>query len=434
MTIYCCASGGPFGLEPVMQAGPGLALALILLTPLIWAAPAALLTAELATALPAEGGYYVWVRRAFGSFGGFLCGWWTWIYTCVDAALYPVLFATFVSKLLETLGYAPFDNPWVKWGVGMAMVIPLTWLNVRGTRQVGFSTSFFALLFLIPFAILVALGLPHLFANPSAAVHPFAAAGKPLSGAISLGLYTIMWNYLGWDSLSTVAEEVEDPQRSYPKALLIAFLLTIAVYLLPVVIGAVVRPNYASWDEGTWVEVARAVGGKGLAIAMIVAGVFSSSALFSSTLLGASRVPYVLATDKLLPDAFSRLHPKYATPWLAVLASAVVYSILSYQTFGSLIAIDVIVYSVGLLLEFAALVALRRREPDLPRPYKIPGGWPILALVVLLPTGLIVFAIVNSVFFDEEYGWKSAAMSAAALATGPVVYWLNARYRLRTER
>lgn len=434
MTIFCCASGGPFGLEPVMQAGPGLALVLILVMPLIWAVPAALMTAELASALPEEGGYYVWVRRAFGAFGGFLCGWWTWIYTCVDAALYPVLFATFISKLLETFGYAAIEDPWIKWGVGMAMVVPLTWLNVRGTRLVGFSTVVFAVLFLAPFAVVVALGLPHLFANPSAMTHPFSAAGKPLSEAISVGLYTIMWNYLGWDSLSTVAGEVENPQRSYPRALLIAVSLTVAVYLLPTMVGAVLRPDYANWGDGTWVEVARAAGGQGLAIAMIVAGVFSASALFSSTLLGASRVPFVLAEHKLLPGAFSRLHPKYGTPWMAILASAVVYSALSYKSFSSLVAIDVIVYAAGLLLEFAALVALRRREPALERPYKIPGGWPGLALVVLLPTALTVFAIVDSVFFDSEYGARSAIMAAIALATGPVVYFLNRWGYLRSTK
>src|SRR6185436_1385404 len=92
MTFFLDVSGGPFGLESLMQSGPGMAILLILITPFIWAAPAALMTAELASAIPTEGGYYVWVKRCMGPFWSFVCGWWTWVYSWVDVAIYPVLF------------------------------------------------------------------------------------------------------------------------------------------------------------------------------------------------------------------------------------------------------------------------------------------------------------------------------------------------------
>ncbi|RYD39087.1 MAG: amino acid permease, partial [Verrucomicrobiaceae bacterium] len=90
LTVFCCVSGGPYGLEETIQnAGPGLGILLILIVPIVWALPDALMTAELASAIPEEGGYVVWVRRAMGPFWGFINAWWTWMYALIDATIYP---------------------------------------------------------------------------------------------------------------------------------------------------------------------------------------------------------------------------------------------------------------------------------------------------------------------------------------------------------
>ncbi len=420
-TIYFCVSGGPFGLEQTMQSGAGLGLLLILLTPFIWAAPAAMMTAELASAIPEEGGYYIWAKRALGPFWGFLCGWWTWLYSWVDCALYPTLFAGYVSSLLNLYGHdLQLDNHGIlKWAIGLVVIIPFTWLNIRGTKQVGQSALWMVGLLLAPFLVMVCLGIPLLIAHPARAVQPFVPHGQSLGAAFNSGLFVVMWNYLGWDSMSTVAGEVENPQRAFPRALAIGIPLVLASYLLPTLIGIVAVPDPSAWQESSWPTIVAAVGGRWLAVWVTIAGLIGAAGLFSATLLAASRIPFVIAEDGFLPSWLTRLHPRFGTPTAAILISAAIYTILSFKSFASLEVLDVTIYSSALLIEFAALLALRKKAPDMPRPYRIPGGWFGVVLVALLPTAMIVFAVVNQA---HEEGIGAIWWAVAALATGPLIY------------
>lgn len=260
------------------------------------------------------------------------------------------------------------------------------------------------------------------------------APGSSFIQAAGAGLYVAMWNYLGWDDLSTIAGEVENPQKTFPRALLIAVCLTVAVYLLPTLVGLVALPDFASWEEGTWTKVAQAIGGSWLGILIVGAGLFSAMGLFASTLLASSRIPFVLGEDGWLPSAVTQLHPKYGTPWIAILISAVVYTTLSFQTFQSLIVIDVLLDSAAIVLELIALAVLRWKEPDLPRPYKIPGGWFGIGYVLLCPIAIVAFAVYYSVFLDEELGIRSLWMALIALATGPIFYWIVSRRKRSSSR
>jgi len=443
--IYFCVSGGAFGLEPVVQLGPGLAILLILVTPIIWSAPAALMTAELACAIPEEGGYYVWVKRALGQPWGFLCGWWSWVFTWVDVAIYPTLFAVYVGRFLEVLGYAPAiaDHPNLKWGIGLVIIVPLTLLNLLGTKLAGESSLAFFVILLAPFVALVALGMSRVLMSPSATIHPFVATGDGAKNAFGVGLFALMWNYLGWDSISTVAGEVRDPQKTFSRALAIGVPLVAASYLLPVLVGVVVLRDSKLWDDGAWVQVASLVGGKWLAISIAAAGIVSSAGLFGATLLTGSRIPFVLAEDGFLPKSVAKLHPRFGTPWVAILTSAVFYTAFSYGSFKDLAVIDVVLYSAALILEFIALAVLRRKEPNMPRPFRIPGGSFGIACVCLAPTALIVFACVSR--FQEkgevalgfghvmERGQVAMWTSAIALASGPVVWLLGRWWQNRTS-
>jgi amino acid transporter len=410
-------------LEEAVQNGPGTAILLILLLPFVWALPAALMTAELSSAIPAEGGYYVWVRRAMGPFWGFLCGWWTWVYTWVDVAIYPVMFATYVQTLLKLFGFgAAMDgNPLLKWGIGMAMILPLTLLNIRGIKVVGQTAIAFSVAMLAPFVVLIALGLPKLLADPSAAVTPRFVGESP-GQAFTAGLLLVMWNYLGWDSMSTVAGEVDNPKRSFPRALLIGVPLVTLTYLLPVLVGIPVLRDPAAWEEGAWTEVARLIGGSPLAIAVALGGVISAAGLFSSTLLAGSRVPFVIAEDRVLPSGLTRLHPNYGTPWVAILVSSVFYSIFSFGNLQQLAEVDVIVYSAGLILESIALLILRYREPELPRPYRIPGGWTGAVLVAIVPKVILVLAMWDALRPGAENRGTTILFTSLALLSGPAMW------------
>ncbi|MBS1716644.1 MAG: APC family permease [Armatimonadetes bacterium] len=379
-SIFFVVSGGPFGIEETVQkAGISTALLMIAIVPFVWAIPAALMSAELGSAIPREGGYYWWVHRAFGPFAGFLCAAWSWMYSWVDVAIYPVLFATYVGKFAHIGHMTPLMN----WLLGLGILVPMTLLNLRGALQVGLSSLLFLAVLLVPFIALIFRGFGQ--GGP-------VAMSDVSHAAIAPALYAVMWNYLGWDSLSTVLGEVEGPKRTFPKALLLTIPIVILLYLLPVWAGWQVMPDAAKWEDGAWLAILEKAGGPTLYALGGAAAVVYCAGLTMSTMLGASRLPMVLAEDGIFPKWLGAKHPRFGTPWAAIVVSAVFYFVLSFQSFQSLAELDVIIYSAALLLEFGALVALRR-DAELERPFRIPGGLFTVLLTALAPVVLVGFAL-----------------------------------------
>lgn len=376
------------------------------------------MSAELASAIPEEGGYYIWVRRALGPFCAYLCGWWTWLYAWVDVAIYPGLFAVNCANLLRTLGVSThFDeSPFLKWSVGLIIIIPLTWLNIRGTKKVGDVSLGFMAVLLLPFVAMVALGLPRVFADVRTPFLPLVADGESLRSALNVGLFSVMWNYLGWDSITTVSAEIEQPERTLPRALIVGVLIVIASYFLPALVGLAYQPDPSLWKEGSWTTVAKFVGGRWLAVAVAFTGMLSSAGLFSATLLASSRIPFVLAQDGFLPRGVTKLSQRYGTPTVAILISAFFYTIFSYSSLANLKVVDVILYSFALSFEFVALVVLRIREPNLPRPYRIRGGLTGVILLSIAPMALVVFAIINQISETKGEAMKLTAICLALVA------------------
>lgn len=428
MAIFFCVAGGPFGLESLVQeSGPTIAVILIVVTPIFWGAPVALMTAELASALPSEGGYYVWVERAFGPFFGFQCAWWTWIYSWIDVAIYPVQFTEYVGTTADLLHLPHLwseSHPWLRWLLGLLVVIPCTILNIRGAKPVGKTALILGLLTLAPFVAFFIAGLNGVHSLPSLPLDP-----RVTRQAFGSGLFIVMWNYLGWDSMSTIAEEVQEPSRTFPKAILIAMPIIVATYLVPVLVGWSANSDTRAWGEGSWPTLALRIGGPTLAISVAVAAVFAQVGQFMSNLLGVSRAPMTLAQENRLPSFLGKLHPRYGTPWLAVLSSAAIYTVLSFQAFQDLVKFDVLVYSGGLLLELGALAWLRKIEPELPRPFRIPGGWPVILGVSAAPAIMIVFAILHSVRTEQNL-LQQAAILAGALASGPILFYTYPKIQL----
>ncbi|HXI18291.1 MAG TPA: APC family permease, partial [Chloroflexota bacterium] len=191
MVMFFAVSGGPYGLEElVAESGALLALLLILLTPLIWSVPTALMVAELSSMMPVEGGYYAWVKKGLGPYWGFLEGWWSWLASFVDMAIYPVLFATYLSAMLEQLGITLLtDNATGRWLVAVAVIWPLALLNVRGARPVGLSSIAFAVIVLAPFGVLVALAAGQLFSGEASPARLITVPDGSQAGALGIGLF-----------------------------------------------------------------------------------------------------------------------------------------------------------------------------------------------------------------------------------------------------
>src|SRR5437867_12310959 len=245
--MFFAVSGGSFGLEGLVgSVGAGVALLLLVATPLVYSVPATLLIGELASMLPVEGGYYQWVKRAFGPAWGFCNGWLSWMYSLIDMALYPVLFLQYLHYFLPGLGGAG------AWLVALALIWGATWLNLRGTRVVGAASGWFVAAVLLPFAILAVWGLVQwLSARPLAPVPltPFHAAGTSFAGALGVGISQSIWNYSGWDNASTIGGEIEQAGTTYPRALARTLPLVTVVYLVTI-IPVLALTSWTAWQDG----------------------------------------------------------------------------------------------------------------------------------------------------------------------------------------
>lgn len=419
--LYFSTSGGAYTTESlVREAGPGLALLILVLVPLVYSLPEILIVGELASMLPEEGGYYRWVQRAFGPFWAFQNGWLTWMYSLVDMAIYPKLFVTY-------LGYFwPGLPGWGVWAVGLVVIWGATALNLAGAARVGRSSVLAGAFIITGFALAAVAALAHATHVPW---RPFAAPGRAGAGGLAVALSIALWNYIGWDNASTVQGEVRDATRSYPRALGYALPLVVAGYLVPL-LAALAATDWTTWTEGGWPVVARDAGGSFgpvLGAWIAVGGMVSAVALFNALLLAYSRIPFVMAADGLLPAALARTDGR-GTPRNAVLFAAVWYSLFMLVPFSGLVVADVLLYSMALLLEFGALVQLRRREPALRGAFRIPLGTAGVTVLAACPLAVLLL-VVGLSFVDGEYGLPALAGAGVAAALGPLSYGLARRVR-----
>jgi amino acid transporter len=419
--MFFIVSGGPFGLEGLVGAvGPSVAVALLIATPLLYSVPEALLVGELASMLPLEGGYYEWVKRAFGRFWGFWNGWLSWAYSLLDMAIYPVLTLQYLKF------FAPGLGPLASWLIACVMIWGATALNLRGARAVGVTSGWFVGLVLSPFAVLAAIAALRWWSHGAVPdpVAPAAAAPPGLVGALGIGISQAIWNYSGWDNASTFSGEIENAGATYPRALTRALPMVAIVYLLAI-IPVLAVTNASSWTDGAWPDLGSGLAGSWLGAWLAIAGMLSGFALFSALLLAYSRIPLVLARDRLLPAALARTDDR-GVPRNAILASAVAYSIFALIPFGGLLAGDVLLYTAALALEFAALLELRRAEPALRGPFRVPLPIAGLALLALLPIALIALAVTFEIR-SATIGLPGVLTAVALAAAGPVGYAIARR-------
>jgi amino acid transporter len=414
--LFFCTSGGPYTTETLIhEVGPGLGLLILLLVPLVWSLPEVLIIAELASMLPEEGGYYRWVDRAFGRFWAFQNGWLTWVYSLVDMAIYPVLFNQYLRFFFPNLG----GN--LEWLISLGMIWGATAINLRGSGRVGRASVFAGVFVMLGFLVMSVLALPHLSHVPW---QPFASDKEHGFGGLAVGVSIALWNYIGWDNASTVQGEVKDASRSYPRALAFALPFVVLGYFIPL-LTALGATNWTGWTEGGWPAIAATAAGRAgpfIAVWVALGGMVSALALFNALLMAYSRIPFVMATDRLLPASLGKLDSR-GTPRNAVLISAVFYSIFALVPFGKLVIADVLLYSLALFLEFGALIRLRRTEPSLRGPFRIPMSR--AGVIVLAAVPMVILVGVS--FRDHEYGLPALIGASAAIAMGPIMFAMARR-------
>jgi amino acid transporter len=412
--MFSYTTGGPFGLEDMVStSGPGLTLIFMLVLPFFWCIPVSLVSAELTTAMPVEGGFYRWTRAAFGDLWGFLAGWWNWTASFLLGGAYAVLFTDYLVY------YFPSLTGWKHYLVSLALIAVITWINVRGIQMVGRVATALEIFIFMPVIAMVVIGLAHWHHNPFV---PFVPPHQPPFKVFGVGLALGLWLYSGYEQLSTVAEEVDNPQRSYPRALSLVVPLSIATYFLTTLAGLAAGGDWQKWHTGYLPVVAQQIGSliggtSWLGSWMTLAAMVANVALLNSTVLTTTRMPFALAEDGYLPAALTRKHSRYGTPWLAIVISAVIYGVLAQHKLTQLISIYIWLRSATTVLTVLSAWKLRRTRPEMPRAFVIPGGNLGLLYVVAAPVVMAIVALLGS----DRFGMIGGAV---AIALGPLVYAL----------
>jgi amino acid transporter len=404
--MFAYVTGGPFGMEEmVTTSGPGLTLIYLLVIPFFWCIPVSLVAAELTTAIPVEGGFYRWVRAAFGDFWGFLAGWWNWTASWLLGASYAVLFTDYLAL------YFPWMVGWKHYAVSVALIALLAYINIRGIQMVGVVATALELSVLVPVFLLCVVAASKWHFNP---FHPMIPPHVPTFQVFGVGLALGLWLYSGYEQCSSVAEEIENPQRSYPRALAIVVPLSVATYFLPALFSLAALGNWHDWNTAYLPTAGALIGGSWLGLLLMLAAMLGNVSLLNATVLTSTRMPSSMAEDGYLPPVFAHKHAKFDTPWIAILISSVIYALLSFQTMAQLLTVYVWLRILVTVLTVLAAWRLRRLQPDLQRPFRIPGGIGGLGYVVIAPVVMSIVALVGSDKFALKWGPIPVALGFVA--------------------
>lgn len=362
--------------------------------------------AELGAAIPEAGGEYVYLHRAYGPLMGFLYGW-TQFFVAKTASIaaiaigFVIYLCYFFPWLNGVLWRAPLSLAGRSLTLQMTglqigaalLILLLSILNVLGVRRSGAVQTVFTASKLVVLALLIVLGLTY-GEGSWAHFQTTVRSGSQVSFISAFGLATVsaLWAYDGWNNLSMVAGEVENPQRNMPRALIFGSLLVIGVYVLTnIAYFYVLTPTEAVGTSTVAADAARRFLGTAGGAFVAVGVMISAFATLNGSILAGSRIPYAQARDGLFPQALAGVHPRFRTPAAAILAQAVIAGLFAltgqYQAlFIKVIFAEFLFYA----LVSAGIYILRRREPALSRPYRT-WGYPFVpAIFVVLSAGLLV--------------------------------------------
>ena len=346
------------------------------------------------------GGVYAYVEVAFGPFIGFLAGFLLWMSNLVAAASVASALAASVGRLAPV-----FAGPSVRILSLGVVFAAFAWINVRGVTRGTRLVEIMTLTKLLPIVLLMAAGL--FWVRPEHLAIEWAAPAD-----IGRASITLIFAFVGIEVALAPSGEIREPSRTVPRAVFLALGLTTLIYLLlQLVAHAVLGPALASFTDAPLVEVASRVLGPVGATVILVGGSISMLGFLSGDALGTPRSLYAFARDGLLPASLARLHPRFHTPWVAVIVHALfAWALASIGSFGVLVLIaNVSVLTIYVLCCLAAIELQRRSVQTGGRPFVPPGGptVPVLACVVLL--WLLSHAAV------QEFAATGGAVVVAAL-------------------
>lgn len=391
---------------------------------LVWLAGGAvsaagsLVYAELAAMMPEAGGAYVYIRQAYGRFFAFLLGWTSfWVARSAAVAALAVAAATLLDVLVPLSGGA-------QRGVAVGLIVFLGAVNLVGVKPSGYLQD--------AAAVFKAGGLALLSAAP------FCLAGgsfahwsttRPVEPALATAFLAVLWAYDGWYNVATVAEEVKDPERDLPRALVMGVGLATVLYLLAnLAFHFALSMDAVAGAEQVGAEVARAILGDGGAALVAVLVLGSVVGTLNASILCGPRVFFAMARDGLFLRPLARVHPTFKTPSNSILAFCAwsIVLVLAGDAFSGErrlfdVLTDYVIFGVMVfsIMAAGALFILRRRAPDAPRPYRC-WGYPLLPSAFVAVLGWLL-----AITFAERP--VASLTGLAFILAGAPVYWLMRR-------
>jgi amino acid transporter len=410
--IFCLAAAGAYGIEEMIPAaGPGLTLVMLIVLPFVWSTPMGLVASELGSAIPEEGGFYKWVQRACGEFWGFQAGWWRTISIYFDNTIYVVLAGSYVGSVIDL---TPIEEYIFK----ASVIVGFTYINIRGIKDVGAVSTVISILVMIAFAMVAAFGFANWQSNPFV---PFIPPEQTLFQSVGAGIAIGIWMYSGYESMSTMAGELKDPQV-IPKATLITVPLIMAVYILPTMGGLASIGSWNEWATEGGLSYGDVVATyvPALGVVFVFVAVLANLSVFNTYIASGSRGFFALAEDNLAPKALVKCSKDRGVPYIAVLSLGVFALIACMFPFEVIVVVDVILFISAYVLIFISAIILRIKEPDLERPFKVPlktMGF----IAMCIPPILIAFIAMFINGTDYFLG------GMLALLSGPVAYFFFRR-------
>ncbi|HNX49760.1 MAG TPA: amino acid permease [Thermoanaerobaculaceae bacterium] len=371
----------------------------------------ALAVAELGSAYSQAGGIYVYLREAFGPAVAFLFGW--SLFLVIESGTIATLAVGFSTKYLPY--FVDLSGLQTK-VVAVSLIAILATVNVLGVKKGAFVTNF---LTSIKFVGLIGVcAVVFLFARGSAG--NFFSSGSPvksgLLGSFGIAMVAALWAYKGWETGTYSAGEIKDPQKKLPLGLFIGTLSVIVLYILANLAYLYVFPA-ARMAESSRIAadvMEAAIGPLGASVVTLII-LLSMTGTANGHLLTSSRVFYAMASDGLFFKSVARIHPRYLTPHVSIIVLATWAALLSLSgTFEQLFSYVIFGFWIFMGLTVAGVIILRRKRPDLPRPYKT-WGYPVTPILFILSS---VFLTVNSLI---QNFWNSF-IGLALIALGIPVY------------
>lgn len=394
--LFFSVSGGPWGSEPMFQGGPLYGIVTILVIAVVWCIPQIQMVAELSCMWPVNGGYSIWVTEAIGPFAGCMESYFSWVSGVVDNTVYPVLIFDALKHFLERpdgTNIVP-ETFWGQYLCKLLIIVLLCVPNFYSTKGAGSVLKAIGILQLIPFIPFFIVGLPKM---------DWRVLTQKTEEFDWLTFANVaFWNLSGWDAVSTMAGEIRDTGKNLYPASVIGLILVVLQYLIILSVAAGTSSTIVPWEDwkdGSLPHIVKAVCGSSIGFGLMFSSCLGNAGQFIAELLEDSYQLQGLAEADIIPrwTGLDYVHPKYNTPWVALLPSCCFICLSAAFDFKQLLVIDNAFTIIASLLQMVSFYVLRRSHKDTPRPYKMA----CVVYYILMPlSAVFAFLILGSALSD----------------------------------